>query len=646
MANDNDMLNGKNKPTINPETIKNFSVSRLWLTDGAVLYNDRGASLLSWLFNLVIYFVLCGVHNRIATGQFWLVGVNAKINYIIPSLLQPINIFEFPSYIILYALFTALLVATPILISLLYNLFYAIPFILLNLLLCHELPQALSLFFACLAVSFDPLRFKSKFVSAVLCLAPVVLYWAVFAGPNPWQDSDALRWAIAYSPIAFTYLNCVLFFAIVLLFGHIIRYKPFTVAPFLFLAASITIWQFYAKIGTNERDFRAEVVSFSPKNMPDFQDRSIIPLIEKERAAIKMEQPYLSQEAIDSKIQFRWRWAFSLEPTSVSTTDSEASRTRIAISTARMRAIDSFKGFIKDHPDSKRIVDVLYYRALTVDMRVDQRALRNENSIRFIYTFPSTESELIWRMIQDKFPDSVFAVEARLRLARLLAGQAPANSTGSYNFDQTILFLQDNLKQCDKCIADMEAKQSRQEFWSGMFAGIFISPEPTITLTQARELKWRIEDLISLISLENRAGNLKHESRLAKFIMLDPSHISYEDKLKELLLDSPRPDPLQDNIELELASLMVNLDQKEVELFRIARQYPEQDGGCMAMLRLADLLINEMARLDPPAEKQTYLDRATEMLDEIIARRPDSAWAIRAAEMKSNIVSNPNKNGL
>ncbi|MBN2064562.1 MAG: hypothetical protein JW745_07145, partial [Sedimentisphaerales bacterium] len=80
--------------------------------------------------------------------------------------------------------------------------------------------------------------------------------------------------------------------------------------------------------------------------------------------------------------------------------------------------------------------------------------------------------------------------------------------------------------------------------------------------------------------------------------------------------------------------------------FRIARQYPEQDGGCMAMLRLADLLINEMARLDLPAEKQTYLDRATEMLDEIIARRPDSAWAIRAAEMKSNIVSNPNKNGL
>ncbi len=637
MANENENSNGKILPTISPEMLKTFSISRLWLTDGAILFNDRGACLLSWLFNMALYFILCGVYNRITTGEFWLVGVNANVHYIIPSLLKPLNIFEFPSYIIIFSWLYALILAIPLLISLLYNLFYAVPFILISLLLCHELPLSLSVFFACLAVSFEPLRFKSKFVSSVLCMAPIVLYWAVFAGPNPWQDSDALRWAIAYSPIAFTYLNCIIFFGLILLVGHIIRYKPFTIVPLFALAVGLTLWQFYTKIGMNERDFRAEVVSFSPKNMQEFRDRSIVPLIEKERASIREEQPYLSDEAIDSKIKFRWRWAFSMEQANATNPDSEAARTRIGISTAKVEAIDSFKGYMLRHANSKRIADVLYYRALTVDMRVDQRALRNEDSLRFNYSFPSIESELVWRMIKDRFPDTIFAVEARLRLARLLAGQQPASITGTYNFDQAILKLKDNLELCDKCIVQMEEDNGKDEFITGMFAGIFVKPEPAISLAEAHELKWRIEDFISLISLENRAGNLKHENRLARFIMLDPSQINYEDKLKELLLDSPKPDPLQDNIELEQARLTINLEQKEVALFKIAKTYPDQDGGLQAMVELADLLLNEVGRLDMPADKESYFARAGEMLKTVIAKRPDSHLAVKASDMLKQI---------
>ena len=631
----------KNEPvrhSISADGLINFSASRLWLTDGALMVHDRGVCLLSWLFNIALYMILCGFYNRIMTGQFWVTGVNAEIRYIIPNFLSPINIFEFPAYILLFAAILAMIVAIPMLVSQLYNLFYALPLVLVGLLLCHDLPMSLSIFFACAAVSFDPLRFKSKFVSAVLCMAPVVFYWAVFAGPNPWQDSDALRWAIAYSPLAFAYLNCILLFGITLLIGHFTRYKPFLIVPIFFVVLAVTIWQFCDHVGIYERDFRAEVVSFSPKNMAEFQDRSIVPLIEKERAAIKQEQPYLSDDAINSKIEFRWRWAFALEPTNV-TPDSEAARVRINIASAKERAIDSFKGFIEKHQNSKRLAEVLYYRALTIDMIVDQRALRFEDTLRFTSKYTSEESEFLWRAIKENYPNSIFAIEARLRLAHLLAGKKPINVTGTYNFDQAIMLLKDNLEICKAKIEQMKAENGKDQLISEI-DGIFAKPEPAITLAEAEKLQTRIEQLISLLSIENRAGNLRHEKRLADFIMLNPSQLRYEDKLKELLLDSPKPDPLLDNIELEIARITQNIDNKDIKLMNIVKEYPDTDGGVAAMVELADLLIKKVSRTDKPGEKDVYSKQAADLLNNVITSRPDSYLARQAKTMLNSLNNN------
>ena len=628
-----------NRRSLSADGLINFSASRLWLTDGALLVHDKGVCLLSWVFNIALYMILCGFYNRIMTGQFWAAGVNAEIRYIIPNFLAPINIFEFPAYIILYAWIMAMLVAVPIMISQLYNMFYAIPLVLISLLLCHDFPMSLSIFFACLAVSFDPLRFKSKFVSAVLCMAPVVFYWAVFAGPNPWQDSDALRWVIAYSPLAFAYISCVLFFGITLLIGHFTRYKPFLVVPIFVLTLGLTLWQFHTRIGINERDFQAEVVSFSPKNMSEFQDRSIVPLLERERTAIKQEQPYLSDEAINSKIKFRWRWAFALDPTNV-TPDSEAARARINIASAKEQAIDSLKGFMLRHPNSKRMAEVLYYRALTIDMIVDQRALKYEDTLRFTAEYTSDDSEFLWRAIKEKYPDSIFAVEARYRLAKLLAGKKPGNVTGTYNFDQAILLLKDDLETCKAKIAILREENNKEQPLAGIFDGIFVRPEPAITLAEAEELQLKIEKLISLLDLENRAGNLRHEKRLAEFIMFNPSQLGYEDKLKELLLDSPKPDPLIDNIELELARITQNIDEKDVKLMNIVKTYPDTDAGIAAMVELADLLTKKSSRTDKPGEKEAYDKQATELLNKVISSRPDSYLASQANEILANLKNN------
>ena len=96
------------------------------------------------------------------------------------------------------------------------------------------------------------------------------------------------------------------------------------------------------------------------------------------------------------------------------------------------------------------------------------------------------------------------------------------------------------------------------------------------------------------------------KKRLADFIMLNPSQLRYEDKLKELLLDSPKPDPLLDNIELEIARITQNIDNKDIKLMNIVKEYPDTDGGVAAMVELADLLIKKVSRTDKPGEKDVY----------------------------------------
>ncbi len=116
------------------------------------------------------------------------------------QLLEPLNVFNFPSQLLVASLIMTLMTAVPILIAQLFNFTHSVPFLLAVFFLAHNQVLSLCLLASCAAVSFEPMRFKSRFVAAVCCLLPVILYWFFFRGDNP--ESNVLRWAVLYSPWA------------------------------------------------------------------------------------------------------------------------------------------------------------------------------------------------------------------------------------------------------------------------------------------------------------------------------------------------------------------------------------------------------------------------------------------------------------
>ncbi|MCK4629123.1 MAG: hypothetical protein KAT56_08970, partial [Sedimentisphaerales bacterium] len=585
---------------------------RRWFTNGASMAHTGWGRTALWVVNLLLYVLLNMFYLRIKTGLWLQLEGPYNTETLIPTLLSPLNIFQFPGYIIVTALLMGLLCTVPILTAQLYNFFYAIPFLFAVFFLGHNPILTLCLTVSCAAVSFEPLRFKSKFVSAISALLPVALYWVFFSGPNPQQD--ALRWAVLYASWAIALLICVTLFGVVLGLGHFLRYRPGVLMPIFGFLLAGTVWYFHSSIGMNERDFQAEVYRYSPGLVADFQDRSIKGLLEEELSLQQKQAPFLSAELLARQIRMEWRWAFNPNVNSVSGNSielsggnpmamarAEASRFVLAKITSSVY-IDEF---INDHPGDPREADALYYKALIIDIKVDSRALRDEDTLRFYDNVPSIHSQAIWNNIIKRFGQTEVAIEARWRLARLLAAVNPQNSNPAKNFNDAIELLQEARQRCQQVIAKRkETTRQHSFFWNSRLGAIFTPPPPTVSNEELLSLKDRIERLALLISPENRASRQCNDIRLAKFIGRDACQLNYEDKLKELTLNSPKPDPLGDNIELAQAMTEKDPDDKKARLTDIIKRYPRRDAGLQAMLELARILLEDRKSSEYRADRQ------------------------------------------
>jgi len=607
-----------NKNTIEPN---HDTVARRWITDGpAAAYRGRvryaTLSMTMLLYALLNIFVL-----RLNTGMWLQVQGPYHSGFLIPTLLSPLNIFQFPAYIPVTALVMSLLCTAPIIIAQFYNLLYAIPFVLMVFFLGHNPVLSMCLFVSATAASFEPLRFKSKFVASVVCLIPVLLYWFLFSGGNP--EQDILRWALLYSPWGLAFLFSVAIFGLVLTIGHFLRYRPGIELPVFGLLLAVTVLLFHFKIGMNQRDFQAEVYRFSPDQIETFRNHSITPILQQELARRLKESPYLSEELIMTQLRMEWRWAFNNDilipqPTTGISPVSLARQEKLRIEVARMEAITHhIDKFIAAHPQNRKVVDAIYYKALLTDMKVDARALRDEDTLKFYYDIPSAHCETTWQDILNRFADTDVAIEARWRLAWLQASHKTAKASDPYNYDEPLSLLSQARDLCDQALQKRQPPAEEKSGWTHQLETIFSPPPSSLNYAQLYDLRQRIEILMLLISKENRTGHLKNEERLAEFAGLDPHQLNYQDRLKELMLNSPKPDPLQDNIELAQALLIKEPFEKATRLAAISQQYAGRDGALGATLALAQLLSKKT--LDEKQHEQVH-----ELLQAAIDKNPDS----------------------
>lgn len=590
-----------------------------WFSDGATMSHPSRLRGFCWLINLVLYALLNMFILRIQTGSELLWKQPEQSPFLVERLLNPVNIFNFPSYIFVTAMFTALLCAIPLCIALFYNLLHAIPFVLLVLFLGHNPPLCLALFVGCALISFEPFRFKSKFIASILAMLPVILYWVLFAGNNP--QENALRWAIMYAPWVLAFLITVIFFGVVIGLGHFMRYRPGIMMPVFGLTLAGTVVLFHFTIGMIERDFQADVYAYSPGNIKAFRSQNIMPLLEEELGQRLKERPYLNAQVEMNQLRTEWLWAFNAGPDPSITLlrpGSLSTRELTNFFTASYRAVEHIDAFIARHPNAPRIADALYYRGLLFDLRVDIRTLRDEDTLRYYTTFPSSNSEGIWKQVLNNFDATDMALEARYRLAQLAAATIPAQTDKPFGFNEALSLLQQADTKLQERISSPDFDKPASGWWFEQMPGLFTPPPPTISAVQLRRLEVRIGRLMDLLNKENRSGHEQHDRRLATFIGLDPRQLDYEHQLKILLNESPKPDPLIDNIELAYALLERDPKIKLRRLKELAEQYPRLDGGIQARLEYVQAILER--RETEPAESA---DNWRVELEKIIELRPD-----------------------
>jgi len=603
-----------------------------YFTDGASMCYAPWHRGMSWLINLVLYCLLNVYILRIQTGLYFSQRNPYPADQTLSELLlAPLNIFHFPTHVIVIGLLMALLCVVPILVAQLYNLLYAVPFVLAALFLGHNHIVALALFISAAAAGFEPLRFKSKFVAALLCLTPEILYWIIFRGPN--HESNVLRWAVLYAPWGIALLMSVILFAVTLAIGHFVRYRPGVIAPLvgLFLAGTVTL--FHMTIGMPERDFQAYVYRYSPDQIDAFQSRSIVPLLEKETAERLEREPYLKADTVKEQLRRQWRQAYLI--TRLGVPGSEASlalREVVKFFYAKYNADERIAKFIASYPHDPRVADALYYRALLKDVAVDLPTLRDKDMLRFYHDVPNAESEVYWRDLLERFGDADVSVEARWRVARLVAARKPASLAEEFHFAEALALLDQGEERACALLERHRRRRGQGKREVGWFHDVFSKPPAPLNESDVLNLRHRIARLRRLIGPENHGALRPHRERLADLVSLDPHQLDYADRLQELLLNAPKADPLIDNIELAQALLVNDPDVRQGRLADLAQRYHDRDAGVEAMFELAQLLIEKYRRSEHQGDRDSLRTAGIEWLQKVIALEPNTYLAQRAQE--------------
>jgi len=609
-----------------------------WLSDGPTVAFARRYRYACWALNLFLYILLNLFYLRLHTGVWLPWQYTHETTTLTEQLLSPLSIFDFPSYIFVIGLLMAFLCVLPILIAQLYNIWHALPFIAAALFCGHQQIFSLCLLVSCVAVSFEPFRFKSKFVAAVMCLIPELLYVVIFSGSNP--ETEVLRWAVLYAPWLLAFFFCLIFFGIILGIGHFVRYRPGIISPIFGLVLAGTVLLFHQKIGMNERDFQAYVYQFRPETVINLCSKDIQPLLEEERAKRLELMPFLNPDTIEDDLLGEWKRAFHASFLESETVRENTETIVNAIIEARkfvqakVRSLQNIDRFIQMYPNDKRVADALYYKGLLLDLKPNVRHLEEQKRLGFYTDIPSTSSQAVWQEILDRFGDFQVAIAARWRFAILTLQLEEEKPDYTERFQQATELLLEGQKSCRMRIEKRKEKE-RQTTSQTRMSDIFNPKTPIFSEEDLKALSRRIGILAALIAKENHPDDLIHGKYLADFVGLDPYQLDYETRLKTLKLKAAESDPLIDNIELAETMLIEDPERKGLELRKLIRneKYSERDGGYQARIELAKVYLEKYNRSKDENDRKTLLQEGREALGPVLNLPSESIFVQQAQEL-------------
>ena len=587
-----------------------------------------------WGLTVVVYILTCFFWNRILIGGMISLIPTDVIDPGLWSLgrfvASPVSIYEYPWQIAVLGTLMGILATAPVLVSQMYSFRYSIPLILSVMVIAKLYFFGLFVGVGCIAVACRPLRFRSRFISVALCMAPQVIYWAVWGG---YATADPLRWGFSYAPWIHAWLTGLVMAGLVLGVGHFTRYKPgliFTLSLVL-LGASYSMFQDH--IGFAELDYQRYVAGSNPEETVEFHDYSLTSLLDEVIADDALRsfligifyptEPIALREKLKEEIQNllvynQWpQWFQKKMPD------------RLKYQSRRRELLSSCQLFMDRWPQNRRMPIALYFTALLNEYQPDVRSLGHTETLRFYHDYPFKDNILIWQELFNRFPQSPESLEARWRLARHDAAEG--------RFERAMELSQVARSMIQEQLQGVQEQADRTGKESILSA--FQLPSPTImTPFRLRDLDLRLRTLQRLIGRENLSSNEASRRRLATFVGLNPYAVDYASRLEALISEMPKDDPLLDNVLLARAMLIPDARGRSTPLSELAELYKGTDGGIHARFETA-LTLLQIWKDTPPAgdDRQLLLQDIRNILTTFLEEHPESIYADQAKSLMQTL---------
>jgi len=602
------------------------------MTVGPTLHYSHANVRRCWALAVVVFVAACLFWSKVLTGTALSLSfsdpdfIGADSWSLGRFIVSPLSIYEYPWQILVLGLLMGILAVGPVLVSQLLSFRYSLPMILAVAFIARLPLFGVFLLVSCTAVACRPLRFRSRFIAIALCMAPQLVYWALFGGA---QSVDPIRLGLSFAPWIYAWLTALAVTGLVIGIGHFTRYRPGLVWAVTALVLAVAVWEFQRKISFAELDYQLYVAGNNPEEVVQFHDHNMADAIDK---AIKNPgtqsfltglfyptEPILLREQLKQEIQIQLsynRWPNWFEPTD-----------QLNYQAKRRQLLAQYNLFITKRPTSKRMPIALYYKATLNEYSPNIRRFAQTEVLSFYSDHPHRETLPIWYKLYDEFPQSAEALEARWRIAMHLAGQG--------KFEKAAELCELTEAMVSQRLELLEQTQPAPATFSTAFA----SPAPTaMTPFKLKDLRSKLQKLVALVSGQNLTQSDQSKSTLAEFVILNPYSMDYPHRLDRLVAATKTDDPMRDNVLLAKIMLIPDAQLKAAQLKELGEKFGNTDGGIQALYELGLLKVGLWK--DPqtgPAEKETYLADARAILTNFIALYPKSTFSTHAQTMLDSL---------
>lgn len=583
-------------------------------------YRVRAFLLLA--FNLLLYCGLCifthwlhvgraldfSLESYLSPARFWSPDAPNLYDFI----RYPINVEQTPIQAVVLGLLVASIVATPIVIAILYRLPSALPFVASVLVFAHMPWLAFTLLASAIVASIKPFRLRFRFASALLGMLPVLayLFLATRGGAEELTAASPIGKTLLAAPWILAIIAASVMLGVVLYLARLVDYRPGAVTPVVMVMFATPVVLFHARIGVDELSYRVLESEYGPRStrfqpIRDIAEqlREYLQVWTNSRDSFVPHLPDLAafiqsdDDALAARDLFRQRIRHRLIT---------------ELLTERAAAYEACRLFIADHPDSRYKANVLYIQARAMDTRLDLRRFgQGAPRIELYSDFPHVQSEPIWRALWTEHPNSPLSITAGLRLAQL--------SLRRGEIDAAAVLLDEVERRARELPPHPLASQpSGQPLLIAATPESTLSYDPDLHCFEAR----RLAELIA----SNRDDAAYGNDPLVALASLDPRRESYPEQLLRLAARYPNS-LLYDNLLVLWAVATPSVTQRAERLAACAEKFPTGDARPQALFQLADLEVQALSGGNEEVRRRG-LDRLRLVLESF----GSSVWGRAAAD--------------